>query len=364
MDRYSNRLDKLRETVGRAGLDGVVLVPGPNLRYYTGVNSFLLERPFLMAVPVHGDPHLVAPTLESGPYLRSPLRIAIHSWNDGEGPSNATGEMVGQLRLNGRWGLEGKVPYSFVHLLLKFAQPQFENADPILQGIRSVKDIDEVKLLKRSASILCKAFLKIPDIITAGMSELEVAQRFANAVYSNGAESAPDILVQSGPMAADPHHLPSTRKLRRKESIVVDASCTFEGYFSDITRTFMIGTKPGFVELYESVLQAQLSAISASCAGVTVGSIDNAARRSLQEKALDSYFVHRTGHGLGLEVHEAPYIVPNGAEIIQGSMAFTIEPGVYMQGKIGVRIEDDVMATSHGNKVLTRSLPKEFGWWK
>jgi Xaa-Pro aminopeptidase len=356
-------MGKLREATAAKGLRGVLVVPGPNLRYYTGGNSLLLERPFFMAIPLQGDPHLVTPTLEAGPYRRSPLRIAIHSWSDAEGPSKAIREAVAELDLTGRWGLEGSMPYRFIDQLLKFAQPQLENADRTLQGVRAVKDIQEVRLLSRSAAILSKSFLNIPAMLRAGMSETELSQQIAHEIHSNGAESAPDVLVQSGPMASDGHHLPSSRKLKRKESIVIDATCTYGGYFADITRTFILGKDATFEKLYASLLDAQIAAVEAASAGVTVGSVDNAARASLREKKLDSYFVHRTGHGLGLEVHEEPYIVPEGAELLQSSMAFTIEPGIYMQGKTGFRIEDDLISKKEGSVVLTRSVPKDYGWW-
>ena len=357
------RVAKLREMLAEKRLDGIFLVPGPNLRYYTGGNSLLLERPFFMAVPLEGDPHLVTPTLEAGPYLRSSLRIIIHPWNDAEGPSNAIQEAASQLNFSGKWGVEGGTPYRYVDWIIKFAQPQFENADSILQGIRSVKDAREVKLLSRAASILSNAFLKVPSILKVGMSELELAQAVTQATLASGAESAPEVLVQSGPMAADGHHLPSARKVRRRESIVIDATCTYDGYYADITRTFIIGKDKNFEDLYMSLLEAQVAAIEATRTGVIVGSIDEAARASLREKKLDGYFTHRTGHGLGLGVHEAPYIVPHGTEKLQPSMAFTIEPGVYMQGKTGLRIEDDLITTDDGKRNLTKSVPKEYGWW-
>ena len=363
LNQYSDRLGKLQLKVREKQLDGVILVPGPNLRYYTGGNSLLLERPFFMAVPAVGEPHLVTPTLESGPYLRSPLKIIIHSWTDADGPSKSIEETVNQLKLNGKWGLEGDMPYRFIDVLLKFAQPQFENAESILQNLRAVKDVQEVQLLTRSAKVISKSFLGIPAMLKAGISELELARKVAGEIRVNGAESIPDVLVQSGPMAADGHHLPSERKLRRKESIVIDATCTYGGYFADITRTFMIGRDPAFERLYESVLEAQVEAVDASRAGETSGSIDEAARGCLRGKGLDKYFVHRTGHGLGLEVHEAPYIVPGGIEVIRPGMAFTIEPGAYMQGKTGIRIEDDLISTEQNSKVLTRTVPKALGWW-
>jgi Xaa-Pro dipeptidase len=151
--------------------------------------------------------------------------------------------------------------------------------------------------------------------------------------------------------------------LKRDESIVIDTGCTFSGYYADITRAFIIGKDKEFQKLYEDVLTSQEKAIKLCTKGATVGSIDGAARNHLKERGLDRFFIHRTGHGLGLEVHEAPYIVPGGDEVIRPGMVFTIEPGVYLPGKMGLRIEDDVLTTTGKCRNLTTSLPKEFGWW-
>jgi len=363
-DAHLGRLEKVRKRVAENNLEGIILVPGPNLRYHTGVNSLLLERPFLLFVPKDGDPHLVAPTLESGPYIRSPLKIKVHSWDDSEGPPHAFEELIAELRLDGKWGAEGRVPFRFIHQILQHARPDLVDAEEIVQSIREVKEPIEVQALQRAASILSKSFLRIPDMLKIGITELELARKISQNIYSNGAEYVGDVLVQSGEFAADPHHLPSTRKLKRNESIVVDAGCTDSGYYADITRTFIMGKSREFEDLYERVLASQEAAIEVSRSGATVGSIDNAARSYLKRNDLDQYFIHRTGHGLGLEVHEAPYIVPQGKEMVLASMVFTIEPGVYVPGKMGVRIEDDVLATDRGCKVLTRKLPKEFEWWK
>lgn len=361
---YTLRLERLRKLAIDNSLEGIVLVPGPNLRYYTSVSSFLLERPFLFFLGKEGPPHLVAPTLESGPYLRGPVHVIVHSWDDGAGPSKAIEETIQQLGIHGKWGLEGRVPYQYIDALFKSSQPQLENAEPILQGIRARKETVEVDLLQRSASILSKSLMKIPAMLKPGMKEIELARKITERISLNGAESVEDVLVQSGAMAADGHHKASAKKMRRNESIVVDASCTFAGYFADITRTFIIGRDRDFENMYQNVLDAQTSAIQASKPNVTVGSIDYAARNRLQQNGLGKYFVHRTGHGLGLEVHEAPYIVPNGKQMVEASMVFTVEPGVYMQGKTGIRIEDDIIVTTQGRKILSKPLPKDFGWWR
>ncbi|MBZ5707285.1 MAG: M24 family metallopeptidase [Acidobacteriia bacterium] len=256
------------------------------------------------------------------------------------------------------------VPFRFTHELLKHTHSNLRDAEAICQGIRVTKDSAEIRSLQRAASILSKSFLKIPHLLKVGLTEVQLAQQISQTIYSSGAEFVTDILVQSGAFAADPHHLPSARRLKRKESIVIDTACSYSGYYADITRTFNIGHTPELEGIYENVLAAEEAAIKASKSGVAVGSIDAAARNHLKRAKLDGYFIHRTGHGLGLEVHEAPYIVADGAEIIQPSMAFTIEPGVYLPGKMGVRIEDDVLSTSQNCRVLTRTLPKEFEWWK
>jgi len=363
-DKHSKRLARVRAEVEAQGLDGVILVPGPNLRYISGVSSLLFERPFILFVPVNGDAHLVSPTLESGPYLRNSLNIVVHKWDDEEGPQHALEDAVNQLSLNGSWGVEGRVPFRFIHLIMKHAQVQLKYAESILQEIREIKEPDEIARLQRSAKILAQSFMKLPSLIKAGVTELEVARKFSQVIYSHGAESVDEILVQSGKFAADPHHLASSKKLKRNESIVIDTACRFDGYNADITRSFIIGKDRRFEETYDAVLSSEKAAIKASRAGETVGSIDETARGYLRGKGLDGYFIHRTGHGLGLEVHEAPYIVPRGSEILRSGMVFTIEPGVYIPEKLGVRIEDNVLATESKSKNLTSALPKDFGWWR
>jgi Xaa-Pro dipeptidase len=359
-----HRFEKIKKRIAENSLEGVILVPGPNLRYLTGVNSLLLERPFLCFVGKEGAPQLLAPKLESGPYLRSPLKIKVHVWDDAEGPSHAFQGVAAQVGLRGKWGVEGRVPFRFLDQILKYAHLELSDAEQILQTIREVKDPAEIQALQRSATILSKSFLRIPNMLKVGITELELARKISQVIYSNGAEYVSDVLVQSGEFAADPHHLPSARKLGRNESLVVDTGNTYAGYYSDITRTFIVGKSREFEDVYENVLACQEAAIKISKNGIAVGSIDEAARSYLRTKGLDRYFIHRTGHGLGLEVHEAPYIIPHGAEIVRASMVFTIEPGVYIRGKMGIRIEDDVLATEQGCRVMTRSLPKQFGWWK
>jgi len=359
----ASRLQRLRGGIRESGLEGVIMVPGPNLRYYTGVKSLLLERPFLLFVPREGGAKMVSPALEAGPYRKCAIEIQIHEWTDNEGPSEAFRRLVSGRGLKGRWGVEGRVPYLFLHDLMKYVEPRLENAEPILQGVREVKDEEELTLLRKSALILSRAFLEIPSILREGMTEMQLAREISDRTYSNGAEEVEDTLVQSGPNSANPHWLPSERKIERGDSVVVDVSSTYSGYYADITRTFTIGRDGKLEGIYEKVLEAEESAIGRARSGATVGAVDAAARRSLGKHKLDRYFIHRTGHGLGLEVHEAPYIVAEGREKLRPSMVFTVEPGVYLPGELGVRIEDNVVTTRSGHDVTT-DLPKEYGWWR
>lgn len=360
---FRNRLERLRVAAEEARLRGVIIAPGPNMKYLTGVNSMLLERPFLLFVPADGEVNLVAPMLEAGPYKASPLKMAVHDWTDNEGPGRAFDEAARELGLKGKWGVEGRVPFLFLFHLSKHADPELRNAEPVLQGLREVKDEAEVALLKKSAKILSGAYESVPQLMSEGMTEAELARRVAEEIHGRGAELPEGMIVQSGPRTADPHGLASQRKIGRGESVILDISSTYGGYFADITRTFVIGESKAVESVYCKVLDAQEAGVAAAKEGATVGKVDGAARSSLERAGLGRYFIHRTGHGLGLEVHEAPYIVDGGKERLRERMFFTVEPGAYMPGRFGVRIEDDVMIQG-GRGIEITSPPKEYGWWR
>ena len=357
------RLERLRKAIGSVGLDGVVIVPGPNMQYYTGIESLLLERPFLLLMPYSGEPQLVAPALEAGPYRKSPMPLSIHSWTDSEGYSGALTKAVAPLKGAKTLGVEGKVPFLFLHRLMQHAEYKFEDAEPILQRQRETKDETEMHLLKKAARILSKAFRGLPDVLRVGAAESELAKAATELIYSNGATKVDAMLVQSGWRAADPHGLPTSKKVGRGESIIFDVGSTFEGYYADMTRTFCIGKSEDVEEVYAKVLEAEERGIDAAASGVEVGEIDGASRDVLRRAGLGDYFIHRTGHGLGLEVHEAPYIVEGGKEKLAPGMCFTVEPGVYKRGKLGVRMEDNVLIEGKRGVEITNT-PKEFGWWR
>ncbi len=361
--RFSGRVDQLKRRLDGEGLRGAIVVPGPNMAYFTGVNSLLLERPFMLILPVEGDPHLVAPTFESGPYQSLQLHVRIHSWTDSEGPGGAITEAVRGAGLRGKWGVEGRVPFLYLDWLTKHASPEFTNAEPLLQGMREIKDEAEVRLLRKAARILSRAFEEFPGMLEEGRTEVEVAKAATDAIYEKGASHVDDMLVQSGQRTADPHGLPTPRKIGRGESIIIDVGAAFEGYYADVTRAFCLGKSSEMERVYDRVLEANISGIRESAGGVPVGRVDEAARGTLKRAGMAQHFTHRTGHGLGLEIHEAPYIVEGGSEKLRDGMCFTVEPGVYLRGKLGVRIEDDVLIEGKRGVAIT-DAPKEYGWWR
>jgi Xaa-Pro dipeptidase len=360
---FAGRASRLRSRLAEEDLGGIVIVPGPNLRYFTSVDSLLLERPFMLLVPTDGEAQLIAPELEAGPYRGCPLPMAIHSWTDSQGSAGAIRGAARKTMRGGRWGVEGKVPFLFLSKLAKEVSAEFKDAEYVLQGLREVKDESEVGLLKRSAKILSKSFDGFPEVIKEGMTEAELARAATDRIYASGATKVDAMLVQSGPRGADPHSQPSSKKIRRGEGIILDVGANFQGYYADITRTFCVGASKDLEVVYGKVLDAEEGAIAAAGAGVEVGTVDRAARGALNRAGMGKFFIHRTGHGLGLEVHEAPYIVEGGKEKLGSNMCFTVEPGVYIRGKLGVRIEDDIIVNGKKGSAIT-DTPKDYGWWR
>jgi Xaa-Pro aminopeptidase len=356
------RVGRLVRELRSAGLAGAIIVPGPNMTYYTGVRAHLFERPFLLLVQSDGDAHLLAPRLEAGPF-RASIPLTVHAWDDNEGPSPAFKELLDGIEVAETWGCDGRVPFGFLNHLLSEGL-KVEPADGILQSIREVKEPAELELIKKSASILSGSIMKVPEVLREGMTERELARFILEDGLARGATEV-DPMVQSGARAADPHSETSDRKIGRGESVVVDVVSYFGGYAADVTRTFVLGSDSEVEKTYRSVLSAQQRAIGSAKAGVATGKVDRAARDSLGKDGLGKYFIHRTGHGLGLEVHEAPYIVSGGRELLSPGMVFTVEPGAYIPGRLGVRIEDDIAISEEGRRVvITGKVPKDYGWWR
>jgi len=231
--------------------------------------------------------------------------------------------------------------------------------DPLMMRLRSIKDDEEAACLRRAAEIVDIGIDAARDAINPGASEKYVSQEIERAIMAAGADYVPFNIVLSGPNAALPHGIPSERRIKAGELVLCDIGACYKGYFGDITRTIPAGRpSDALVTAYDAVYRANEAGRRAARPGMTCEMLDAVCRKVIEDAGFGPQFIHRTGHGLGLEVHEEPYIVAgNKTEILPG-MAFTIEPGVYIPGVGGVRIEDDVIITQDGTEILTRQ-PRE-----
>jgi len=361
----NSRIEYLRQTIIRFGLDGVVINPGASLRWLTGLSFHLMERPVVLHLGTEGKPRIILPALELAKVEKLQNELEVFAF--GDDPSTwqsvfeeAMGFAKGQ-RL--RIGVE-PTSLRFLELnLLQKALPDTDFADgsAIFADLRMVKDEQELKKMQNAAQIAEAALLETLRTIRVGQTEKEIAAQLLVQLYKHGSDQelpfAP--IVSSGPNTANPHASPSERKLETGDVLLFDWGAGFEGYYSDITRCFFIDSvDERMLKIAETVQHANHYAVSGGRPGMQAGEIDGIARQEIEESGFGEYFTHRTGHGLGMEAHEAPYIFSGNPLRLQKGMVFTIEPGIYVPGLGGVRIEDDVVVDEDGFTCLT-SLPRE-----
>jgi Xaa-Pro aminopeptidase len=271
--------------------------------------------------------------------------------------AEAVAKLLHRLRSAKTVAVEKSVSLADFRALSKNIPARLKSVSAVIASLRSIKDADETKVIRASAAIAIKALRQVQRYIRPGISENELADRLDFFIRKLGAKSSFEAIVAFGPNASRPHHQPSSRKLRQKDTVLIDFGAKYKGYCSDITRCFTVGGSTNFYKkVYDVVQQAQAAAISAVKAGAQIVDVDSAAREVIRKNNLPVYG-HGTGHGLGLEIHELPFV----KELSKGSLGagevITIEPGIYIPGKLGVRIEDDVLVTEMGCKVLTRDCP-------
>jgi Xaa-Pro aminopeptidase len=240
----------------------------------------------------------------------------------------------------------------------KLRKGLFVPVGPVVAQLREVKDEFEIEVIRRAAAVGCRLFDTLLGSIRAGMTEVAVAAELEHAARLAGAERMSfDTIVASGERSALPHGRATLAKLPRRGFVTLDFGVVIDGYCSDMTRTVHLGRAlPEEAEVYDAVLEAQESAVAAIRPGVSVGEVDEAARSVLRRAGLDQYFSHSTGHGVGLEIHEGPRLAANQKQVLEQGMVVTVEPGVYLPGRFGVRIEDMVLVTAKGAEVLTPSV--------
>ena len=365
-----DRLDRAAAATRDVGLAALLLSPGPDLRYLTGYDAHQLERLTCLVVPAAGPaggmaaaarPFLVVPRLELPAALASPadgLGLEIIPWDETDDPyALLAGRLITEADVVGPVGLSDRM-WALMVLRFRDAMPGVPQdlASVALRGLRIRKTPAEVAALRAAGEAIDRVHARVPGWLRAGRTERQVAADIADAILEEGHARVDFTIVGSGPNAASPHHEVSDRVLQPGDAVVVDIGGTMpSGYCSDCTRTYAIGTPPPeFVAYYRVLRDAQQAACGAVKPGVAAEAVDAAAREPITAAGYGEFFVHRTGHGIGLEPHEDPYIVAGNAEPLAPGMAFSIEPGIY-PGPHGARIEDIVVCTDQGYERLNHA---------
>ena len=348
---YARRLATAAVATAEAGLTGLVITPGYDLRYLVGSRAQTFERLTALVLPASGDPTVVVPRLELASLKGSAvteLGLPVRDWVDGEDPyqlvSAALGGGAAATAVTDSMPALHLLPLATVLGVLPIL------ATDVLRGLRMVKEECEIDALRKAGAAIDRVHARVPEFLRPGRTEADVAADIAEAIVAEGHSEVAFIIVGSGPHAADPHHSYSDRELRMGDIVVVDIGGAYEpGYHSDSTRTYSIGEpRPDVAQQYSVLQRAQRAAFDAVRPGVTAEQVDAAARDVLAGAGLAEAFVHRTGHGIGLSVHEEPYIVAGNDLPLTAGMAFSIEPGIYFPGRWGARIEDIVVVTEDG----------------
>ncbi|WP_189130339.1 M24 family metallopeptidase [Wenjunlia tyrosinilytica] len=367
----AQRLEQARKAAADHGLDALLISPGSDLRYLTGYHALPLERLTCLVVPVQGDPFLVVPALEKPAAEASPvggLGIDITGFNETEDPYTL---IAGRLPAGAAgFATAGPAPaasapagvavdnHMWAEKLLAFqaALPgaRVSLAGDVLREMRMRKSAAEIDALRRAGAAIDRVHRRMGEWLSAGRTEREVARDIADAIIQAGHATVDFVIVASGPNSASPHHEVADRVIRPGDPVVVDiGGTTEEGYCSDSTRTYAVGEPPAeFRELYNVLQRAQAAQTRAVRPGITAQELDAVGRRIIADAGYGDHFIHRTGHGIGLETHEEPYIVEGSELALAPGMAFSIEPGIYLPDRFGARIEDIAVCTEDGGERL------------
>jgi Xaa-Pro dipeptidase len=357
---YSDRHARLAEALNTAGIDALVLNPCPSLTYLTGLQFHLMERP-IAVIFVPGQPlTIILPELETAKVNALSFPVQTFTFND----DPATWQDVYRHAVhatqieNSRIGVE---PTRFRVLELRFVETaaphaQIVSAESAVASLRMCKDATEISAMRKAVDIAQHALHATIPLIRIGMTEQDIAAELVLQLLRAGTHADMPFtpIVSGGPNSANPHAFPSRRKIASGDFLVIDWGASFGGYISDLTRTFAIGkVEPELMKIYEAVKQANAAGRATGHPGIPAGDVDRAARAVIESAGYGKYFTHRTGHGIGMEGHEEPYMHAGNPLRLAPGMAFTVEPGIYLPDYNGVRIEDDVIVTAEGAESLS-----------
>jgi len=361
------KLKRVATALKDAGLDALVLLPGPNLYYTLGINQMLRKRPLIYAVFPDGGLAASLPLLEVPDFRTRYAEAQVVSWTDAEGPEAAAAALGAIIRERAGTGTPRVAAEHFTLrlferglLLAGLPGAEFAPAEGFLDPLRMLKDPVDVEAMRRACRIAEESLERVIGRFRPGMTEKEIASELKIEMLRLGTEELPkEPVVSAGPRSAFPHTKTSDRPVNQGEALMIDTGARYHGYCSDITRTFFVGTPPReFVEIYEAELQVSQRVLGAIRAGVTLSELDELAHKVVDEAGYGQYFPHRVGHGLGIEGHEWPSVVTGNQIRTTPGLTFTVEPGIYVPGLGGVRVEENVAVTPDGVDILT-AYPRE-----
>lgn len=357
------RIDKLYAIMERAGVDVIALIPGPNHRYLTGAEHYVLERPIVTFYAPDRKPIAVIPELEIPLFERHPAPAELFAYTDAEGYAGAFKRALETIDASGKTiGVEGLFMRFFEGEIIRQSAPEVRVIDATgpLADLRIHKDADEIALLRRAIEISERALQAMFNEVEIGMSEIEAAAILEDHIRALGGDGLSfGTILHAGANTPLPHSGPLDYRIQQGDPLIIDFGATYKGYCADITRTVFVGEViEEQREFYAVVQRANEAGRLAAGPGVTCESVDMAARQVFIDAGYEGLIRHRTGHGLGMEAHEAPYIVLGNKRVLEPGMVFTVEPGIYRMGEIGVRIEDNMLITQDGAESLT-TFPRE-----
>lgn len=360
-----SRLDKLNASLRTSELDSVILNPGPTLTYLTGLRFHLMERPVVLFFAKDQVPAIVLPELELQKVASLPYKLQVFAYPENPSEWEAAFRRAAQaLGLDGkRIGVEPRALRLLEFRYVKSAAPEadFPDAGGVLAGLRLRKDRAEIEAMREAVKIAQSALEATIPLIRIGMTEKELSSELVMQLLRHGSDSEMPFspIVSGGPNSANPHASPTERKLQAGDLLVIDWGAAWGGYISDLTRTFAVGEVDGeYRKIHKIVQEANAAGRAAAQPGASCAEVDKAAREVIEKSGYGKYFTHRTGHGIGMEGHEEPYIRGDNMQLLEPGMAFTVEPGIYLPGRNGVRIEDNVVIAETGADVLS-DMPRE-----
>jgi len=355
----SRRIEQCKEFMTQFGFDLMVLAPGPNMYYFSGFTDVPMERMLLLLIPAREAPFFISPELYENQIRKDSYIKDVEIWKEADDPTRLLESVLNKIEfLHSKVLVDDRMWAIFLLPLKEILEDcEFAPASKATSALRIRKSEEEIGNLQQSASIVDAVFeYVVTEMRIEGMTELEVANGIKYAMGKRGGEDTVGVLVASGPNGASPHHCPGDRVINNGDVVILDYGCRFRGYCSDMSRTIICGKPSEEVEtLYALVQKAQEKAFQAVQPGISAKEIDQIARGEIAREGFGERFIHRTGHGIGLEVHEEPYIAADNDLKLDQGMTFSIEPGIYFPGHFGIRIEDIVLVTKRGGKRLNRS---------